>query len=335
MEEPNMKKIVALVLSLVMALSLCTVAFAAGYDLEVTVKGQHEKYDDLKFVEQKDDVLAHYEGKTHSEWFVETTDDDVYDNDQNFIVTYQKDGKAVYLLKVGENDLKVNALKAKAVAEHKYVGCGDENDKAPKNCYKDYDDMYWVKCTADAGECPWSDDSHAYITLNGKYDDVIFAHCALVFGEDYTIDGEDITYWGADAEVVPAGHLMVLVKKNVEYKTSTDGKIVKDVNEYKCYFCNRTFYGSNYQYSTPETADVYSSEYAKQLVNAGFVNVADGGILGDVAYYWTTDKDNGTKADNKGVNSAKTFDAGVAMYVGMSLLSVAGGAVVIGKKKEF
>ena len=330
-----MKKIVALVLSLVMALSLCTVAFAAGYDLEVTVKGQHEKYDDLKFVEQKDDVLAHYEGKTHSEWFVETTDDDIYDNDQNFIVTYQKDGKPVYLLRVDSTDPKVNALKSTAVAEHKYVGCGDENDKAPKNCYKDYDDMYWVKCTADAGECVWSDDSHAYITLNGKYDDVIFAHCALVFGEDYTIDGEYGTYWGADAEVVPAGHLMVLVKKNVEYKTSTDGKIVKDVNEYKCYFCNRTFYGSNYQYSTPETADVYSSTYAKQLVNAGFVNVADGVILGDVAYYWTTDKANGTKTDNKGVNSAKTFDAGVAMYVGMSLLSVAGGAVVIGKKKEF
>ena len=336
-----MKKIVALVLSLVMALSLCTVAFAAGYDLEVTVKGQHEKYDDLKFVEQKDDVLAHYEGKTYGEWFCETTDSDVYDSDDEFVVTYQKDGKVVYLVCVksasgayGHAD-KVGALKAKAVAEHKYVGCGDENDKAPKNCYKDYDDMYWVKCTADAGECFWSDDSHAYITLNGKYDDVIFAHCALVFGEDYTIDGEYGTYWGADAEVVPAGHLMVLVKKNVEYKTSTDGKIVKDVNEYKCYFCNRTFYGSNYQYSTPETADVYSSEYARQLVNAGFVNVADGVILGDVAYYWTTDKDNGTKADNKGVNSAKTFDAGVAMYVGMSLLSVAGGAVVIGKKKEF
>ena len=316
-----MKKIVALVLSLVMALSLCTVAFAAGYDLEVTLKGQHEKYDDLKFVEQKDDVLAHYEGKTHGGWFVETTDDDIYDNDQNVIVTYQKDGKAVYLLKVEQNDPKVNALKANKVAEHKYVGCGDENDKAPKDCYKDVkNDKYWVKLG--------DNDEHTgiYVTVDGKYDNVVEVRAATVFGApDY-----DKT-----AEVVPAGHLMVLVKKNIEYKTSTDGKIVKDVNEYKCYFCNRTFYGSNYQYSTPETADVYSSEYAKQLVNAGFVNVADGVILGDVAYYWTTDKDNGTKADNKGVNSAKTFDAGVAMYVGMSLLSVAGGAVVIGKKKEF
>ena len=320
-----MKKIVALVLSLVMALSLCTVAFAAGYDLEVTVKGQHEKYDDLKFVEQKDDVLAHYEGKTHSEWFVETTDDDIYDNDQNFIVTYQKDGKAVYLLRVESTDLKVNALKATAVAEHKYVGCGDENDKAPKNCYKDVKDKnYWVKCDAN--------DATAYVTVDGKYDNVIAVRVALVFGETY----QDGTYWGADAEVIPAGHLMVLVKKNIEYKTSTDGKIVKDVNEYKCYFCNRTFYGSDFPYSTPETADTYSSTFANELVKAKFVNVEDGVILGDVAYYWTTDKDNDNKTDDTNkVPSAKTFDAGVAMYVGMSLLSVAGGAVVIGKKKEF
>ena len=272
-----MKKIVALVLSLVMALSLCTVAFAAGYDLEVTEKfgnDKHAKYDDLKFVEQKDNVLAHYEGKKDNAWYVETADDDIYDNDQNFIVTYQRDGKIVYLLRVEKDDLKVNALKADAVAEHKYVGCGDENDKAPKNCYKDVkNDNYWVKLG--------DNDAHTgkYVTVDGKYDNVSEVRPATVFGApDY-----DKT-----AEVVPAGHLMVLVKKNIEYKTSTDGKIVKDVNEYKCYFCNRTFYGSNYQYSTPETADVYSSTYAKQLVNAGFVNVADGVILGDVAYYWTT-----------------------------------------------
>ena len=324
-----MKKIVALVLSLVMALSLCTVAFADGYDLEVTKKGEHTKYDDLKFVEQKDDALAHYETKS-GEWFVETTDPDVYDSAANFIVTYQKDGKVVYLVCVKSvsgtyDSAKRNALKATAVAEHKYVGCGDNNDKAPKDCYKDYKDNYWVKCS----EKDCTVNGHAYITVDGKYDNVVHVKPAVVFGKDNGYSTENV-------DVVPAGHLMVLVKKNVEFKTSTDGKIVKDVNEYKCYFCNRTFYGSDYPYSTPETADTYSGEFARQLVKAKFVNVEDGVILGDVAYYWTSDKDTGAKADDtKGVDSAKTFDAGVAMYVGMSLLSVAGGAVVIGKKKEF
>ena len=36
-----------------------------------------------------------------------------------------------------------------------------------------------------------------------------------------------------------------------------------------------------------------------------------------------------------GVTSARTFDAGVALYVGMSVLSLTGTALVIGKKKEF
>ena len=35
-----------------------------------------------------------------------------------------------------------------------------------------------------------------------------------------------------------------------------------------------------------------------------------------------------------GVTSAKTFDAGIAMYAGLALMSVAGSAVVIGKKKD-
>ena len=322
-----MKKIVALVLSLVMALSLCTVAFAAGYDTEVTKKGEHEKYDDLKFVEQTDTVLAHFEGKKDGQLYVETADDDVYDNDANLVVTYQKDGKVVYLVAVDKAE--ITAAKATALKEHKRVGCGDENDKVPKNCYKDYDDNYWVECDPDT--CIFNEDQHAYVTTDGKYDNVVYVRPAIVFNEKWDPD------YAKNAEVVPAGHLMVLVKKNIEYKTSTDGKIVKDVNEYKCYFCNRTFYGSNYEYSTPESADIYTGDYARALVAAGFVNVDEGVILGDVNFYWTTDKDNGTKADDTktGVNSAKTFDAGVAMYVGMSLLSVAGGAVVIGKKKEF
>ena len=41
-----------------------------------------------------------------------------------------------------------------------------------------------------------------------------------------------------------------------------------------------------------------------------------------------------TKTDGKKVESGKTFDAGIAMYVGLSVLSVTGGALMIGKKKE-
>ena len=37
----------------------------------------------------------------------------------------------------------------------------------------------------------------------------------------------------------------------------------------------------------------------------------------------------------KAVESAKTFDAGIALYAGMALMSVTGSAIVIGKKKEF
>lgn len=45
----------------------------------------------------------------------------------------------------------------------------------------------------------------------------------------------------------------------------------------------------------------------------------------------TTTPDDGGKK----VESGKTFDAGIGLYVGLSILSATGGALVIGKKKEF
>ena len=43
---------------------------------------------------------------------------------------------------------------------------------------------------------------------------------------------------------------------------------------------------------------------------------------------------NGTVTPDNGKDSPKTFDAGIAMYVGMALTSVASSAVVIGKKRS-
>ncbi len=40
-------------------------------------------------------------------------------------------------------------------------------------------------------------------------------------------------------------------------------------------------------------------------------------------------------SDGKPVTSSKTFDAGIALYAGLSILSLTGGALVIRKRKEF
>ena len=84
------------------------------------------------------------------------------------------------------------------------------------------------------------------------------------------------------------------------------------------------------------------------VVPAGYESVAVAAVNGTVygfenaASTYTTGfwyLSSGTPAAGttaaEGVTSAKTFDAGVALYAGMALMSVAGSAVVIGKKKEF
>ena len=60
---------------------------------------------------------------------------------------------------------------------------------------------------------------------------------------------------------------------------------------------------------------------------------ADALALGDGRYYvWGAIGAAGTNGGK--VQSADTFDAGIAMYVGMSVMAAAGSAVVIGKKKD-
>ena len=73
-------------------------------------------------------------------------------------------------------------------------------------------------------------------------------------------------------------------------------------------------------------ATVYKTADAAKAAGAGTVDTFAGYVIG---YTYTA----GTTATT--TSSPKTFDAGIAMYVGMALTSVAGSAVVIGKKKEF
>ena len=72
---------------------------------------------------------------------------------------------------------------------------------------------------------------------------------------------------------------------------------------------------------------MYKTKDAAIAAGVAMTDIEDGNVIG-----WTM---GGTAKPADGTSSPKTFDAGIAMYVGMALTSVAGSAVVIGKKKEF
>ena len=123
-----------------------------------------------------------------------------------------------------------------------------------------------------------------------------------------------------------AGH--VLVKDGTTYGTAKS-----DV--YKCAICgNRYVIGP-----TVDTGDLKSEFYTYDPVTvAAYANehgILLKNILRDNATLYLVEAGKTTTPSTGTTSSPKTFDAGIAMYVGMALTSVAGSAVVIGKKKEF
>ena len=123
-----------------------------------------------------------------------------------------------------------------------------------------------------------------------------------------------------------AGH--VLVKDGTTYGTAKS-----DV--YKCAICgNRYVIGP-----TVDTGDLKSEFYTYDPVTvAAYANehgILLKNILRDNATLYLVEAGKTTTPSTDKNTSPKTFDAGIAMYVGMALTSVAGSAVVIGKKKEF
>ncbi len=297
-----MKKIIATVLAMVMALALCTTAFAApvtgytGYN-----RGGNKLMVDATNAESFS-VEAHeaaFNKATGAGNVAYYTVSNATAANTSYNGDYTKADKTDFDLQLTKSG--ASTLYLKHVNEGaEYVAKVEAFTKIGAKCGQldvDADGTYYVNTskytdtngTKDAGEAYFmaSDAQGAvYVLLNGKLVSVTLA-------DEQTL----------------VGHTWVAVEK--------DGKVVS----YKCSDCGTV--ASIYK--------TYAAAKASGLKNVeAFVNDD-----GETIYLAYTDGKTNTTKPADGTSSPKTFDAGIAMYVGMALTSVAGSAVVIGKKKEF
>ena len=287
-----MKKIIATVLAMVMALALCTTAFAAS---------KYVLYDEDK---KSTDIMV-------------TKTDASSKNKTTLYYTYVDENDATHYL------VPADKSNYDGYVEGNYVKEVDADEDTIDN-FISYADGKLVKMTAKSGEkvernCTTSVfDTDVYFDKDNaafvKVEDGTGTYNMLYNGVILSVD--DVT-----DEIAEGSHLWI-----------KGDKVDDGIYNVKCASCGATAVA----YETLKlagTKTVVKYDQAKGIATANDMEKNWEGDLLDSDWYVTTSASTDTKTD--GNKSPKTFDAGIAMYVGMALTSVAGSAVVIGKKKEF
>ena len=287
-----MKKIIATVLAMVMALALCTTAFAAS---------KYVLYDEDK---KSTDIMV-------------TKTDASSKNKTTLYYTYVDENDATHYL------VPADKSNYDGYVEGNYVKEVNADEGTIDN-FISYADGKLVKMTAKSGEkvernCTTSVfDTDVYFDKDNaafvKVEDGTGTYNMLYNGVILSVD--DVT-----DEIAEGSHLWI-----------KGDKVDDGIYNVKCASCGATAVA----YETLKlagTKTVVKYDQAKGIATANDMEKNWEGDLLDSDWYVTTSASTDTKTD--GNKSPKTFDAGIAMYVGMALTSVAGSAVVIGKKKEF
>ena len=287
-----MKKIIATVLAMVMALALCTTAFAAS---------KYVLYDEDK---KSTDIMV-------------TKTDASSKNKTTLYYTYVDESDATHYL------VPADKSNYDGYVEGNYVKEVNADEDTIDN-FISYADGKLVKMTAKSGEkvernCTTSVfDTDVYFDKDNaafvKVEDGTGTYDMLYNGVILSVD--DVT-----DEIAEGSHLWI-----------KGDKVDDGIYNVKCASCGATAVA----YETLKlagTKTVVKYDQAKGIATANDMEKNWEGDLLDSDWYVTTSASTDTKTD--GNKSPKTFDAGIAMYVGMALTSVAGSAVVIGKKKEF
>ena len=294
-----MKKIIATVLAMVMALALCTTAFAAEktyevYDAETGTLASTQADATLTYTpaSKTNKTIAYYTlnnavaavGTAGEEGYVAAKENQFKDKmyvsstaaDANYVLKYS--GKTSVVMYLEE----VTTISYKDGEATAYTNIGTKCGQ--------------YKLDTAAGE---TKDTKFYTATNPVTGKVELFKAATTGRYDFLVGGKVVACDFIDVldDAVLAHNWMVDTEKMVA----------------KCIDCGAT-------------GKVYKT----------FVEVPNGVTPDQVqGMFVVADKTADTTKPADGTSSPKTFDAGIAMYVGMALTSVAGSAVVIGKKKEF
>lgn len=277
-----MKKIIATVLAMVMAMALCVTAFAVNYsDGYYFANGKWNKIDLTK-------VSVSYTNPSETK-----TDGKVVSAKIGYY-TLKETGKADVVLVEVDKDDATYQIKADSTVKYLQESNGNQ-DKA-----------YTLTGTK--------------LTSSDKCGEAKFTGTVYQSGDKYyTTDSSD-TYMLINGQVVSVVETTVTINGH-DFEIQTKAVDAKGVltGTAKCKNCTQTATLTNKLSAIPVGA------------KSQVVTVA--GMTDTCYLYWT--EAGKTNNGSSNANSPKTFDAGVAMYAGMALMSVAGSAVVIGKKKEF
>ena len=303
-----MKKIIATVLAMVMALALCTTAMA-------------------------DTKTAFGDGSTIP----------TYDSDYSYEL---KAAAAAYDKNVGTFQVFKTTVATKAVAPIEGLFVKVTKDQAEKTLVIG-NTITYLKATSADFTTKYDLKATAATTVDELKNcgDVKAAAGVTLYNVDGKLYKADANATGEAKKVLLVGETLVIAKaaqvKDADHATEFDFEAkphsykadttsvanTSTVTKVYCDTCKKSF---EFVVGTANDAAAKFGIDGYELVTAtGYTNTDAKSIYVKVgsgsADAPSTDKN----------TSPKTFDAGIAMYVGMALTSVAGSAVVIGKKKEF
>ena len=296
-----MKKIIATVLAMVMALALCTTAFAATKTAFGDANNGIPTYDSKYSYELKAAVAAYDKNVGTFQVFKTDADTKAVTNEGMFVkVTKDQANK---ILVVG-NTITYLATSTAFGTAYDDKGAAATTVDTLKNCGD-------VK--AEDGVTLYNVGSKLYKAIEGGNKTLLVGDLLVKVSEatEKTTDNEQGDF----------------TAKHHSYKADTTTVAgTPTVTKVYCDTCKKSF---EFVVGTAtDAAAKFGIDNYERITAEGYDNTDAKSIYVKVG--------SGTPDDGKtNTTSPKTFDAGIAMYVGMALTSVAGSAVVIGKKKEF